>query len=200
MNRWALVLLLCGCATQRIPHVPGDPPPAVDDGAAERAYQDTLDRWTRSQSVYDNLDTKLFVRATYQSAPFAEARVRREGVFKAWPEPMLQEKLHAEQQRLEGVTEFFLAVHANDYRFEDFDKANSLWRMVLKVGGQEIAPVEVKRLGRTNTEMRSTYSYMESFWVGYRVQFPKQALTPGQGFELMLASALGKVDLPFTAE
>lgn len=197
---WVVLLLVAGCASQRIPRIPGDPPPSVPDHAAETAYQDVLAHWTRTQSVYDQLDTKVFMRATWQSPAFVEARVRREGTFKAWPEALLEERLAAERARLEGVTEFFLAVHANDYRFEDFEKAGSLWRVVLVVNGQEIPTVDMRRLGRSNTEMRSYYSYMESFWVGYAVQFPRQALAPGQRFELLLASALGKVELPFVAE
>lgn len=197
----ALSLLALGaCATGRIPRIPGDPPPAVLDVDAERAYQAVLEKHTSGKGVYDNLDTKLFFQATWQSAAFAEARIRREGLFKAWPAAELDKKLSEERTRLTDATEFFFAVHANDYRFDDFDKANTMWRMVLVVGDEELSPVLVERLGRTNTEMRSYYSYMESFWVGYRVRFPARKLAAGQTFKLKLASALGQAELPYTAE
>lgn len=201
--RWALaaaVALSTACATGRIPRVPGDPPPAVSDGAAERAYQAVLERYSASRAVYDNLDTKLFVQATWLSPRFSAERVRREGQFKAWPAAELEQKLAAEQQRLVEATEFFFAVHANDYRFDDFDRPNTMWRMVLVVGGEELAPLSVERLGRTNFEMRSYYSYMESFWVGYRVRFPSRALRAGEVMKLKVASALGQAELPFAAE
>ena len=197
----ALSLLALGaCASGRIPRIPGDPPPAVLDVDAERAYQVVLEKHTSGKGVYDNLDTKLFFQATGQAAAFADARVRREGLFKAWPAAELDKKLTEERTRLTDATEFFFAVHANDYRFDDFDKANTMWRMVLVVGDEELPPVLVERLGRTNTEMRSYYSYMESFWVGYRVRFPARTLTAGQSFKLKLASALGQAELPYTAE
>ena len=201
--RWwaaAAVLMLAGCASGRIPRIPGDPPPAVRDVAAEREYQLVLEKHTASQGVYDNLDTKLFFQATWQSPRFVEARVRREGLFKAWPAADLEKNLSAERARQADATEFFLAVHANDYKYDDFDRANTMWRMVLVVGGEELAPISVERLGRSNTEMRSYYSYMESFWVGYRVRFPVHPLAPGETFRLKLASALGQAELPFTAE
>lgn len=201
--RWALaaaVALSTACATGRIPRVPGDPPPAVADGAAERDYQAVLERYSAARAVYDNLDTKLFFQATWQSPRFSAERVRREGLFKAWPGAELEQKLSAEQQRLADATEFFFAVHANDYRFEDFDRPNTMWRMVLVVGGEELAPVSVERLGRTTFEMRSYYSYMESFWVGYRVRFPARTLRAGEAMKLKVASALGQAELPFTAE
>ncbi|MFO0596906.1 MAG: hypothetical protein U0228_16445 [Myxococcaceae bacterium] len=198
MTRWAATLAwlaLAGCATGHIPRVPGDPPPAVADAEAERNYQSVLERYTSERAVYDNLDTKIFFRATWLSRTFAEARVRREGMFKAWPTSELDAKWTAEQDRLKGVTEFFFAVHANDYRFDDFEKTNSMWRMVLVVNGEELPPATVERLGRTNTEMRSYFSYMESFWVGYRVRFAREV--GGERFTLKLASALGKAELEY---
>ncbi len=198
--RWLLLLTLAACPSARIPHIPGDPPPAVLDASEERAYQAILEKHTSSQGVYDNLDTKVFFQATWLSPRFSAARVRREGLFKAWPPAELEKKWAEESARLTGATEFFFAVHANDYRFDDFDKANTMWRMVLVVGNEELPPTTVERLGRTNTEMRSYYSYMESFWVGYRVRFPARTLPAGQSFRLKLASALGQAELPFTAE
>lgn len=196
MKRAALLLALAGCATGHIPRVPGDPPPAVSDAEAERNYQQVLEKFTAEQGVYDNLDTKVFFRATWLSPAFSSARVRREGMFKAWPTALLEQKLGDEEKRLADVTEFFFAVHANDYRFDDFEKPNTMWRFVMVIGGEEIAPVTIERLGRTNTEMRSYYSYMESFWVGYRVRFPRKVA--GEKFSLKLASALGKAELPFS--
>lgn len=193
-----LALILSGCATGHIPRIPGDPPPAVSDNEAERNYQDLLAKFTAEQGVYDNLDTKLFFRATWLSPAFSAARVRREGLFKSWPSAMLETKLSEEEKRLTDVTEFFFAVHANDYRFDDFEKPNTMWRFVMVVGGEEIAPATIERLGRTNTEMRSYYSYMESFWVGYRVRFPRKV--NGEKFSLKLASALGKAELNYTPE
>jgi hypothetical protein len=180
--------------------VPGDPPPAVRDPVVEKAYQLYLDQATQSAAVYDNLDSKVFFRAVWQSPAFAAARVHREAMFKDMP-PDAEAKLFAsEQQRLAEATEIFMGVHANDYRFEDFGRPDTMWRLVLVVEGTEYRPLSVERLGRTSTEMRSYYSWMESFWVGYRVRFPKVELAPGQTFHFHLACALGKADLLFKAE
>lgn len=195
----ALLLSFGACVSAPLPRVPGDPPPAVKDVAAEREYQAILEQHTASQAVYDNLDTKVFFRATWQSPAFSEARVRREALFKAIPAGELAQRLEAEQKRLSDATEFFLGVHANDYRFEDFARADSMWRLVLVVDGVEHKPVQIERLGRTNVEMRSYYSYMESFWVGYRVRFPRVELANGERFSFRLASALGQAELKFIA-
>lgn len=198
---WGLLcagVVLAACPAARLPHVPGDPPPAFEDDARERAYQAVLDRFTRQQAVYDHLDTRLFAQATWESPRFTETRLNRLGEFKAMGPAELAERKAQEATRLAGVTEFFLGVHANDAKLDDFDRPNTMWRLALVVGDRELAPLSVERLGRTSVEMRSVYSYMESFWVGYRVRFPSVDVPP-QGMTLRLASAVGRADLVFQA-
>ncbi|GMU61493.1 MAG: hypothetical protein AMXMBFR34_32560 [Myxococcaceae bacterium] len=195
-----VILSLGGCANARIPRVGGDPPPSESDPKLEAEYQTVLERFTRSQAVYDNLDTNVFFHATWQSPAFVEARLARDARFRAIPAGEAAKNLAAEQKRLADAVEFHLAVHANDYKFEDFNRADSMWRLALVVDGKEVTPTEVSRLGRTTSPMRSIYSYMEPFWVGYRVRFPKVEIAPGSTFTFRLASALGKADLAYTAD
>lgn len=199
MTRAALVgltLVLVSCANARIPRVGGDPPPADTDAAFESAYQQTLERYTRSQGVFDFFDTKLFVHATWESSPFMEARVKRFSRFRAMPAEEERAAMEAERQRLSDATEFHLAVHANDPKMDDFDRAGSMWRIALVSDGKEYTPKLIERIGRTTTEQRSIYSYMEPFWVGYRLRFPK---TSGP-MTLKIASSAGKAELQFPGE
>ncbi len=196
----AALLVLAACATGRVPHVPGDAPPAVDDSAAEAKYQQLLEQYTRHEGIYDNLNTRAFFYVTWQSPQFVLAKVERQTIFKSLPPAERTDLLESENKKLAEGTEFFLAVHVNDSHFDDFDRASSMWRLALLVHGEELKPLSVERLGRTNVELRSTYSYMESFWVGYRVRFAKVALAQGEALTFRAASALGKADLSFTAE
>lgn len=199
--RWALLVIVpalgLSCANARIPRVGGDPPPIDSDSAMESAYQQTLDRYTRSQGVFDFFDTRLFVHATWESTPFMEARVKRYARFRALPAEEERAALEAERQRLADVTEFHLAVHANDPKMDDFDRPGSMWRIALVVDGRETSPLLIERIGRTTTDQRAYYSYMEPFWVGYRVRFPKAT---GGAMTLKIASSVGKAELPFSGE
>jgi hypothetical protein len=198
--RWAVVVLAASCASAHLPRVPGEPAPALADPKLEGEYQEVLDRSTRSAAIYDNLDTRLFVRAVWQSPAFVEARVRRESLFKAAPPAETDARVRSELERCAGVTEFFLAVHANDPKLDDFSRADSIWRLALAAGGEELLPVSVERLGRTNVNLRTSYSWMESFWVGYRVRFPR--LPPGRdrAMDLVIASAMGRARFEFPLE
>lgn len=194
------VLAGLGCSAGRIPRIGGEPPPAFDSSAREHGYQDVLERFTRSQALYDNLDTNVFLRATWQSPTFVEARVARVATFQGMPPEAAAQALAAERARLGDAVEFFLAVHVNDSRHDDFGRPGSLWRLALETDGREVLPTSVERLGRTNVQLQSVYSYLEAFWVGYRVRFPHVDLRPGQHFSLRVASALGRAELPFISE
>lgn len=193
--------LLAGCSTGRIPTLgSSDMAPRLRDDQQESAYQDVLDRFTRSYALYDVLDSRLFARATWHSPTFAEALAGRRAAFKALPELERTAKIQAARKEAEAVAEFFLAVHANDPKADDFGRPQSPWRVALVTKSGEREPVSIERLGRTNTELRAAYSYLEPFWTGYRVRFT--ALAPGEerGMVLRLASSLGQADLTFGGE
>lgn len=197
------LLALLGCARGPLPAT-GEPGPALSDAAAEAAYREVLDRHTARQAVYDALDTRLFVAATIQRPPFIEARVRRRGAFQAQPEALVAEQLERELSELSSVHVFHLGVHLNDPRYDDFDKKDSIWRLALVAGGAESTPSQVRRLGRSNLNVRAIYPYMQEFWVGYEVRFPavradgQPTIPPGaERVTLRLASTLGKADLEF---
>ncbi len=205
--RWRLVFLaVASCVSARPPSV-GEPPPALSDGAAEAAYDATLRRYTDESAVYDGFDTRLFAAATFQSRAFVEARVRRRGAFQAQTEAELQAELARELANLEEAHEVFLGVHLNDPRYDDFDRKGSIWRVVLVGPSGEVKPSSIERVGRANLDLRAIYPYMGSFWVGYRLRFPRRlesgALTVPPGTErvvLRIASALGRAELSLRPE
>ena len=171
----------------------------VRDEASEHSYQEILTRFSDQKGVYDGLDTRLFVAATWQSPRFIEARVRRQGEFQEQPEAEVNKHVLDEREKFKGRTEFFFGVHANEPKFDDFDRKNSIWRIALVAGGKEILPTEIKRVGRATMDMRATYPYMDVFWVAYSVKFDG-VMEPGQTAKLKVASTLGAAELDFQTE
>jgi hypothetical protein len=199
-------VLATGCIGSRVPVV-GEPPPVLKDSAAERAYLSTLERYTSRREIYDRLDTRLFAAATFQSASFVEARVRREASFRAQSSDKVASLIEQERAAVEPFHEFFLGVHLNNPRHDDFDKANSMWSLILATPAGEVAPAKVERLGRTNLSRRAIYPYLDDFWVAYAVRFPKvtangqPSVPPGTTkLVLRVASVLGKADLEFPVQ
>jgi hypothetical protein len=196
----ALLMALTGCVST--PPTLGDPPPALKDEREELAYQQVLERYTARDELYSGFDTVLFAAATLQTEAFRQARVQRTGTFKALPQERVQELLTQEMAEAVKTHEFFLGVHVYNYRYEDFDRASSIWNMVLVTPMGEVRPVSVERLGRADQDMRAFYPYLGTFWVGYRVRFPttfpdgKPVILPNtERVVLRMASSLGKVEM-----
>jgi hypothetical protein len=196
----ALVSVLAGCVST--PPTLGDPAPVLKDERQELAYQQVLERYTARDELYAGFDTVLFAAATLQTPAFREARVQREANFKALPRDRVTEVLTQELAEAVKTHEFFLGVHVFNYRYDDFDRASSIWNMVLVTPAGEVRPVSVERLGRADMEMRAFYPYLGTFWVGYRVRFPTtfadgKAVIPAntERVVLRMASTLGKVEM-----
>jgi hypothetical protein len=189
------LLSACALAPPRV----GEPGPESTDSAVEARYQEVLARYTARSEIYDFFDTRMFIAGTYQSWEFRQWRVKRMGVQKAQPPPVIEKLLGEEQVEAEKFHDFFVAAHLNDDRFEDFDKRESIWRVAL-VGAQgEVTPSLIRRIGRSDLNMRAVYPYAGEFWVGYHFRFPKEslAIAAGEPFILRVASTLGKAEMHF---
>ena len=200
-----LLALLGGCSFT--PPTVGEPGPSLPSAAEEKAYQSTLERYTDHAEVYDLFNTRFFAAITYQSWPFRESRVHRLAIFQVQPPALVEKKLAAERSAFESSHEFFFGVHLNNYRYDDFDRKDSIWRIALVTDGAETTPVSVERVGRSDLNMRAIYPYMDEFWVAYRIRFPRQTasgqpvIPPGtQRFTVRMASTIGKAEFHFPAE
>lgn len=193
-------LVLVGCASGRVPLV-GERAPRLRDMKAEEDYAQTLDRFSAHAQIYDGADTRAFLACTYQSDEFVTARVTREGQFRAEPGPVVAEHVAQAKQELAPFHEFFLAVHVNNPRYDDFDRRGSIWRVALVTPGGEAVPSELVRIGRSTLNLRALYPYFDDFWVAYRVRFPRlvgsSPLVPPEAAQatLKVASPLGRADL-----
>jgi len=195
-----LLALAAGCTTT--PPTIGDPPPQLTDRRAEQAYQDAFASFSDRAEIYDGFDTRLFAGATFQTVAFREARVQRVAQFQFLPKTRVEELLAKERAQEAQFHEFFLGVHVNDYRFDDFDQKDSIWRVVMLTPSVEVEPLSIQRIGRADLNMRTMYPYMGVFWVAYSVRFPKvlpngAPVIPENAshVQLRLASTLGHAEL-----
>jgi hypothetical protein len=200
----ALLGLLAGCVTT--PPTVGEQAPTLKDEHAEQEYQTLLDRYSDRKEIYDGFDTRLFAGATLQTPAFREARVRRRAAFQVLPQNKVEQLLAEERAESAQVHEFFLGVHANEYKYQDFDFKSSIWRIALVTPAGEVTPSRIRRMGRADLEMRAYYPYTGVFWVGYEVQFPiamsdgQPVIPPGtEQVTLRVASSLGKAEMTVNA-
>jgi len=197
------VLVGGGCAVPRV----GEEGPRAPSESAEKDYQATLKRYSDHAEVYDVLDTRVFAGMTYQSWPFREARVQRVALFQEQPRELVEKNLTAERATFDSFHEFFFGVYSASYRFDDFDRKDSMWRIALVTESGETTPVSVERIGRSTLNLRAIYPYLDDFWVAYRIRFARNAssgvpvIPPGSTrFIVRVASTVGRADFHFPAE
>ncbi len=201
----AATLLALGCAT--VPPQVGEPGPKLAEPEQEKAYTDLLGRYTRHGEVYDQFDTRMFAAATYQSWTFREARVKRVAIFQTLPPAEVARRLADERAEHDRELDFFFGAHLNNNKFEDFDRPNSVWRIVVVTRAGELAPSKIERLGRSDLNMRALYPYTGEFWTGWKLSFPRTmadgtpVLAEGEKeLTLRVASTLGKIELTYPVE
>src|SRR3989344_2048990 len=110
-------------------------------------YFDILPQMTKSKKVIDNLDSKLFVYATYKNwalrAAYVDEYARRYQMDVGQKE-MLKEREKGLEERF---NEFFIAVYTPDARWNDFNTRESIWKVYLEdEKGSRVSPIEIKKV------------------------------------------------------
>jgi hypothetical protein len=169
-------------------------------------YPRVLARWTRSAKVVklEDLDTSIKVHATCHSPDFISAYVARyEHLFKISGRErreLLQRMNHTWE---EGAYPFVVAAATTDYRHNDFDQQDSVWRISLVNDmEQQVAPMELRAFRRVTATVREFYPYARRFYRVYYLRFPKR-LSDGtplvrkgtRYLSLRFSGPLGRADL-----
>jgi hypothetical protein len=203
VRRAALVLALAAVGCAGAPPAIGEPGAELPDPKAEAQYQSALRKVTQHREVYSGIDTQLFTAATYQSADFREARVRRQAAFQTWPEPKLDDAILRERADAAQVHEVVFGVSIVDRRFDDFDSKSSIWRLSLSTDQGEVTPIAIRRVGRANQDLRAYYPYLGDFWTMYTARFPisvggRPLVGPDtKALIFRMSSTLGQVEMTF---
>lgn len=168
---------------------------------ATNDYDAISRRWTRSGQLLKELDTKLSIHATLFSPDFLAAYLP---YYAALFELSSSQKhaLYAEMTR-PGHYEFVVVSDTHDYRQNDFDRDDSIWRLFLvNDREQRVSPIEIKQEKPIRETMRQLFPSISPFSKVYRVSFP-QTLPDGtplvrdrsSHLALRVVGALGNVEL-----
>jgi hypothetical protein len=190
-------LLLTACTTGRATILYGPEETLTADD-----YPSVLKAWTRSGKIYQRLDNKLFVSATFHSPEF------RRAFAVAFPDiyghggKITRRELVDLTGGVEQYHNFFMAVYTPDNRWNDLGKDDTIWRLTLSGAGESaVGPAEVSPI-KVDENLRAVYPYITRFDKVYLVRFPLtdplhhvviDAATPQ--FSLRVASALGVAEM-----
>ena len=185
------------CSHSRPLHLFG---PTLEVGAED--YEDVFCTWTRSSQIYQGLDVKMFIDATYHAPEF------RRAFAQAFPDvyghggDVTRRELVELTDNVEQYHTFFLSVHTPVIKWNDLERDDSIWRLRLTSSNQaSVAPSKILPV-KIDENLRVVYPHIDRFDQAYLVRFPlsdsqgQAVLAPGiKDFRLRIASALGNAEL-----
>ena len=196
----AALSLAAGCANRRAR-------PAVLHGPSEklsaRDYPKVLETWTRGDKVYQGLDNKLYVTATFHSPELRRAFAIAFPDIYGHGGRITRRELVELTDDIEEYHTFFVVAFTPVRAWNDFHKDDSIWRLTLLSADRStfIEPEEIQSI-KIDENLRAVYSYVGRFDEAYLVRFKLadktgKPLVPvgAESFTLRIASALGVAEL-----
>ncbi len=184
-------------------------PPLVTESSAQN-YSSVLQQHTRSNQIYDGLNTRVQVSATYYSASWRRAWIARQ-IDALKLNHQEQTSLFAEQQDAHRqYHQFFLALYAENRKWKNLDDKKTIWQVSLvdDRGQQRILPARIERINRHYEELSQYYPYISFFDTAYLVSFPRSDASGTPFFKapdchtikLRMVSSIGSIDLTWQVE
>lgn len=175
---------------------------------ARASFAHALKTWTRSAKIYQQLDDKLFISATYHAPAF------RRAFAVAFPDiyghggKITRRELVDLTGGIEQHHNFFVSVYTPDKRWNDIARDDSIWRLSLYsrdprgAGNEtEVAPDDIIPI-KMDENLRVVYPYTTRFDKAYLVRFPvldplRQPIVHDgtQEVVMRIASAMGVASL-----
>ncbi len=190
-----IILSILGCG-----HVDSYLDMAKEKGIS-KTYINALNSWTRKASLYSQFETKLQITATFKSEDFN--RAYREEYARIYY--LTAEETKRREEMAAGLSrdyrEFFVYAAMPQKEANDFDRPNSSWSIFLiDEKGNNIKPLEVRRIDRIAPIMEGFYPYINKYYgTCYSVKFlpvvAEKKTGASEPMKLVFTSVLGRVEV-----
>jgi hypothetical protein len=192
-------ILLCAVSCGRIVGLVE----STDPYQTER-YRKVSDDWSREARIHRGLEVQLIVSATFKSEAFRTAYAEE---YAAAYELTSEKKEQFVADQLKAAQlghEFVMAAFVPEEKYDDFDRANSVWKLYLVNDKNErVAPVEVRKLRQQEAFSPHFFPYVTPWKSVYTVRFP--CSIPGtdrliidddtQAIKLVIRGVLGAAEM-----
>jgi hypothetical protein len=170
---------------------------------ASRDYPEVRERWTRSQRVLKALDTPLRVYATLFSPEFVAAYLSKQtAMFRLTPAERA-ELARRLRDDADGGFLFFVSAASHEWKWIDFEKQDSVWRIALaNPRGGQVRPTRIELERKPTATTTELFPYVTEFYHTYTFRFPPvlpdgtPLLKPGdKRLTLLFSGPLGRAEL-----
>jgi hypothetical protein len=172
----------------------------VKDRGISDQYLAALQKWTRSQIVYSQFETRVHISATYKCSTFMKAYSAEYARIHDLEPERKQQKEQLQEELAKDYAEFFVYVYIPEIEHNDLDKPASTWTVyILDESGQRINPVEIRKFKNISPDQQAFYPYLNPYYgISYSIKFPslEDFSQKKMGhFKMYFVSVLGKVEL-----
>lgn len=199
---WFVPLAACAFVACSAPKV------QLNEGPREYVgtdYEAVLKRWTRSAQLtkVDAMDNVLTATATYESWDFRWAYVVRYADDYRLTIDQRQVLLERALSQTREVHQFYLAVYAQHYEWNDLKAKEPAWIVrLIDDEGTETAPTEIKAVKKPGAIELTYFPYTNPWRSSFRITFPRignhgrDTISPSaRWFGLRFAGAQGNDEL-----
>ena len=166
------------------------------------AYLEALERWTRSERVTVDLESRLVWSATYRSLRYRVAYVDEYSKVFLVDGDLKKSMLADEARGARQYNEFLVTAYTPLETWNDFDEDDSVWKLYLEDdAGRRVSPTEVERLDARDVVLGAFFPKIDYWTVAYRVRFPGydergEAIGgDASGMRLIVTGILGRSEL-----
>lgn len=160
----------CGCVAQFPQHV--NQVVSAQAASEQPDYSQALQVWTRSGTIYNQLDTELLITATYHAPEFLRAYVAAYARAYQLDEAREKDLWQERQDNLQEFHEFILAAYVPESDWNDFAHPRSTWKLYLETEREErLSPIEIRRIRKVSPLITSFYPYVKPWETIYKVRF-----------------------------
>lgn len=167
-----------------------------------KRYARTTEAFTRTKEVYDGLQTRFILSATWLSPQWIQAFSEEYANIYYLDAERRRRMIGEWREESAAYERFFVALFTPDERTNDLDQAKTLWALRLVRGDEvDFRPVYVHRTGLRPAEVSRFFPYANSWFRAYEVAFPKEAgerverKAGAPRFKLVLAGVQGRAVL-----
>lgn len=159
-----------------------------------REYYETLDRWSRSQKVYSEFETRLYVTATLKSPEFRQAYLKEYSRLYSLTEKEREKRGEIHAGLAADGMEFYFYAYNPERGNIDFAKADSIWKVFLvDEKGVRVPPIELREIKKITPLIEEFFPYVRPYGKFYSAKFPYSPVL--KGVRLVFTSVLGNTTL-----
>jgi|GEM_PF-2825161 len=130
-------------------------------------YKQALDKASRKADIYNELNTVMYIRATYFNKSFVRAYEKEYRYY-------YMKKPEGFKKKLRGYITFLVSVYTPKKSYNNLDSNRSIWMVYLTNNeGESVMPVSIKPSQEKRVFLKKFFPYVTDWSRQYIMKFPK---------------------------